>query len=89
MMIECCDAPTNHHNAIFEKYSERRFKEASTIVQAALDAGFTVPPYNLPARFEHPPAPPATFDMYSEQLYSDFNLTDDVSHSHSAQLIPV
>lgn len=43
MMLECCDRPHLHHAAVFEKYAERRFKEASLLVQSALDAGFTLP----------------------------------------------
>ena len=50
MMIECCDQPRLHHAAIFEKYQDKRFKEASTIVQHALDAGFTLPNHAGPAR---------------------------------------
>ncbi|KAG5917471.1 hypothetical protein E4U53_004197 [Claviceps sorghi] len=42
-MIECCEHPHRHHSAVFEKYQEKRFKEASTIVQHALDAGFCLP----------------------------------------------
>ncbi|KAG5979961.1 hypothetical protein E4U55_004542 [Claviceps digitariae] len=43
IMIECCEHPHRHHSAVFEKYQEKRFKEASTIVQHALDAGFSLP----------------------------------------------
>lgn len=50
MMIGCCEQPRLHHGAIFDKYAERRFKEASTIVQDALDAGFTLPHQTYPIR---------------------------------------
>ncbi|GAO15776.1 hypothetical protein UVI_02021580 [Ustilaginoidea virens] len=50
MMIECCEQPRLHHAAVFEKYQEKRFKEASTIVQHALDAGFTLPHHSVPIR---------------------------------------
>ncbi|KAG6034009.1 hypothetical protein E4U41_006726 [Claviceps citrina] len=43
IMIECCEHPHRHHSAVFEKYQEKRFKEASTVVQHALDAGFSLP----------------------------------------------
>ncbi|KAG6000534.1 hypothetical protein E4U21_005351 [Claviceps maximensis] len=43
IMIECCEHPHRHHSAVFEKYQEKKFKEASTIVQNALDAGFSLP----------------------------------------------
>lgn len=50
MMIECCEHPRLHHAAVYEKYRDRRFKEASTIVQRALDAGFTLPHHTVPIR---------------------------------------
>ncbi|KAF5025889.1 hypothetical protein F66182_2008 [Fusarium sp. NRRL 66182] len=53
MMIECCDRPHLHHAAVYEKYTDRRYKEASYRVQAALDAGFTLPHQLAPVRQEH------------------------------------
>lgn len=53
MMIECCERPRDHHTAVFEKYQEKRFKEASTVVQRALNAGFTLPHHNVPIRSLH------------------------------------
>lgn len=50
MMIECCDRPRAHHSAVYEKYKDGRFKEASTIVQRALDAGFMLPHHAMPIR---------------------------------------
>ena len=50
MMIECCEQPHLHHAAVFEKYTDRRYKEASLLVQAALDAGFTLPHQTSPVR---------------------------------------
>lgn len=50
MMIECCEQPSLHHGAVFEKYQEKRFKEAATVVQHALDAGFTLPHHVDPIR---------------------------------------
>jgi hypothetical protein len=52
MMIECCDRPHLHHAAVFDKYTDRRYKEASLLVQAALDAGFTLPNQMAPVRQE-------------------------------------
>lgn len=54
MLIECCDDPDNHHRAIFDKYAEKKFREASLLVQSVLDSGFTLPHDNMPVR-----APPA------------------------------
>ncbi|POR35040.1 G2/mitotic-specific cyclin-4 [Tolypocladium paradoxum] len=50
MMIECCDRPRAHHSAVYEKYKDERFKEASTIVQRALDSGFMLPHHSMPIR---------------------------------------
>ncbi|KAL7797527.1 cyclin-like protein [Trichoderma ceciliae] len=53
MMIECCENPLKHHGAVYEKYREKRFKEASVQVQHALDAGFTLPHHSTPVRRLH------------------------------------
>jgi G2/mitotic-specific cyclin 3/4 len=50
MMLECCEEPRLHHAAIFEKYAEKRFRCASTMVQETLDAGFALPQYPAPMR---------------------------------------
>ncbi|CVK89511.1 related to cyclin B3 [Fusarium mangiferae] len=52
MMIECCDRPDQHHAAVFEKYTDRRYKGASLLVQEALDTGFTLPHQLSPVRRE-------------------------------------
>lgn len=31
-LVECCENPKEHHNAIYEKYADRKFKRASTYV---------------------------------------------------------
>ncbi|RCI08607.1 hypothetical protein L249_4888, partial [Ophiocordyceps polyrhachis-furcata BCC 54312] len=58
MLIECCDRPRLHHSAVYEKYKDLRFKEASTLVQRALDAGFTLPLHVLPVRRSQQRPPP-------------------------------
>ncbi|KAJ5770346.1 uncharacterized protein N7511_002397 [Penicillium nucicola] len=42
-MIECCENPRRHHAAIFEKYSDRRFKRASAFVEVELAHDFALP----------------------------------------------
>ncbi|OAA66127.1 Cyclin B, G2/mitotic-specific [Cordyceps fumosorosea ARSEF 2679] len=54
MLIECCEHPRLHHAAVYEKYREKRFKEAATIVQHALDSGFTLPHHTAPMRASKP-----------------------------------
>lgn len=41
-MIDCCENPRRHHGAIFEKYSDRRFKRASLYVEAEMLRGFSL-----------------------------------------------
>ncbi|CEJ58251.1 Putative G2/mitotic-specific cyclin cdc13 [Penicillium brasilianum] len=48
-MLECCEDPQRHHLAIYEKYSDRRFKRASTFVETEIKGGFKLPrptPFN-------------------------------------------
>ena len=47
-MLSCCDDPQRHHGAIFNKYADKRFKRASTFVQAELTKGFALP--SVPTR---------------------------------------
>lgn len=70
-MIECCENPVKHHGAVFEKYREKRFKEASVQVQNALDAGFTLPHHSTPVRRLQPArVPSATELQYVSRLIS-------------------
>lgn len=43
-MMECCEDPHRHHQAIFEKYSDRRFKRAALYVEAQLKGDFKLLP---------------------------------------------
>lgn len=42
-MLSCCEDPQKHHTAIFDKYSDKRFKRASYFVQTEVQNGFTLP----------------------------------------------
>ncbi|KAF4987699.1 hypothetical protein FDECE_15328 [Fusarium decemcellulare] len=75
MMIECCDRPQVHHAAVFEKYTDRRYKEAALVVQAALDAGFTLPHMLAPVR-----------GVSSHESYRDSSADLPYSHGH---LVPI
>jgi G2/mitotic-specific cyclin 3/4 len=44
VMVECCETPDIHHNAVFAKYQDRRFKRASLFVQTEMKKGFKLPP---------------------------------------------
>ncbi|KAK8111297.1 G2/mitotic-specific cyclin-4 [Apiospora kogelbergensis] len=43
MMLDCCRIATRHHAAVFEKYSDKRYKRAATYVQNEIRSGFVVP----------------------------------------------
>ncbi|KUJ10048.1 uncharacterized protein LY89DRAFT_723858 [Mollisia scopiformis] len=43
MMLECCESPQKHHQAVFDKYSDRRYKRASLFVEVEMSKGFTLP----------------------------------------------
>lgn len=42
-MLECCDNPQKHHAAIYEKYTDKRYKRASIFVGNELTKGFELP----------------------------------------------
>lgn len=43
MILECCQSPQKHHNAVYEKYCDRRFKRAAAFVEEQIGRGFTLP----------------------------------------------
>jgi G2/mitotic-specific cyclin 3/4 len=42
-MLECCQQPRTHHAAVYEKYSDKRYKRASMFVEAELMKGYALP----------------------------------------------
>ncbi|MCJ1259069.1 hypothetical protein MMC24_006904 [Lignoscripta atroalba] len=42
LMVESCENPQKHHGAIFDKYSDKRYKRASLFVQNEMRKGFTL-----------------------------------------------
>lgn len=43
MIMECCQIAQKHHAAVYEKYTDRRFKKSSIYVQEELAKGFKLP----------------------------------------------
>ena len=76
MMFECCEHPRLHHAAIFDKYSEKRFKEAASVVQQEIENGFTLPSYAPPRR-----------STRSQQFQLEF-CNDSFPHSNNF-LVPI
>ncbi|KAI0396135.1 hypothetical protein F5Y17DRAFT_137543 [Xylariaceae sp. FL0594] len=46
MLMDCCRTARRHHTAVYEKYSDKRYRCASTFVESEIAKGFTLP-------FEH------------------------------------
>ncbi|OAK95347.1 hypothetical protein IQ06DRAFT_58617 [Phaeosphaeriaceae sp. SRC1lsM3a] len=42
-ILECCDNPQKHHAAVYEKYTDKRYKRASIFVEAEISKGFSLP----------------------------------------------
>ncbi|KAH3913359.1 hypothetical protein HBH56_102110 [Parastagonospora nodorum] len=42
-ILECCDNPQKHHAAVYEKYTDKRYKRASIFVESEVSKGFSLP----------------------------------------------
>ncbi|KAK5145900.1 hypothetical protein LTR04_001188 [Oleoguttula sp. CCFEE 6159] len=43
VILECCEDPQKHHSAVFDKYSDKRYKKASIFVETEIKKGFRLP----------------------------------------------
>ncbi|KAI0911164.1 cyclin-like protein [Ustulina deusta] len=43
MLLDCCRHARKHHSAVFEKYSDKRYRHASTYVEDEIMRGYTLP----------------------------------------------
>ncbi|KAI9678537.1 MAG: hypothetical protein M1817_005594 [Caeruleum heppii] len=43
LMLECCENPSQHHQAVYDKYSDRRYKRASIFTEGEIRKGFRLP----------------------------------------------
>ncbi|KAI1201149.1 cyclin-like protein [Nemania serpens] len=43
MLLDCCRHARKHHSAVFEKYSDKRYRQASTYVEEEIMRGYTLP----------------------------------------------
>ncbi|KAI8625129.1 hypothetical protein F5Y19DRAFT_272937 [Xylariaceae sp. FL1651] len=43
MLLDCCRHARKHHSAVFEKYSDKRYRRASTYVEEEIMRGYTLP----------------------------------------------
>ncbi|QDS76102.1 hypothetical protein FKW77_006358 [Venturia effusa] len=44
LLVKCCKDPRSHHSAVYEKYTEKKYKRASLYVETELQNGFQLPP---------------------------------------------
>lgn len=42
LMIECCEDARKHHSAVFDKYTDKRYKRASYFAESEMKQGFQV-----------------------------------------------
>jgi len=42
-ILECCQDPKKHHAAVYDKYTDKRYKKASLFVEGEIAKGFTLP----------------------------------------------
>ncbi|KAJ8131133.1 hypothetical protein O1611_g2494 [Lasiodiplodia mahajangana] len=43
VLLDCCRHARKHHGAVFEKYSDKRYRQASTYVEEQIMRGYTLP----------------------------------------------
>lgn len=43
IMLECCENPQKHHAAVYEKYTDKRYKRAAIFVATEISKGFQLP----------------------------------------------
>lgn len=42
LMVECCEDARKHHCAIFDKYTDKRYKRASNFAESEMKRGFQI-----------------------------------------------
>ncbi|KAI0434535.1 hypothetical protein F5Y09DRAFT_234400 [Xylaria sp. FL1042] len=60
MLLDCCRHARKHHSAVFEKYSDKRYRHASTYVEEEIMRGYTLP-------FEHRMSMPFAVEFFSSE----------------------
>jgi len=41
-MVECCEDARKHHCAVYDKYTDKRYKRASTFAESEMRKGFMI-----------------------------------------------
>jgi G2/mitotic-specific cyclin 3/4 len=53
-ILECCEDPHKHHSAVYDKYTDKRYKRASLYVAGKMAEGFRIPVENPPPQPDSP-----------------------------------
>ena len=53
-ILECCEDPHKHHSAVYDKYTDKRYKRASLYVAGKMAEGFRIPIENPPLQPDSP-----------------------------------
>lgn len=43
LLLDCCEDPRKHHQAVFNKYCDKRYKRAAAFVETEIQRGFVLP----------------------------------------------
>ncbi|RWA07096.1 hypothetical protein EKO27_g8008 [Xylaria grammica] len=60
MLLDCCRHARKHHSAVFEKYSDKRYRHASTYVEEEIMRGYILP-------FERRVSMPFSVDLFNNE----------------------
>ncbi|KAI1262460.1 hypothetical protein F5Y18DRAFT_151336 [Xylariaceae sp. FL1019] len=60
MVLDCCRHARNHHCAVYEKYSDKRYRRASTYVEEEIKKGFILP-------YQQRISMPLSVDFYQDE----------------------
>jgi hypothetical protein len=74
MLFECCQDPSKHHGAVYDKYASPRYKQSSTFVEGRIASGLTLS---------------QLYDAASSQPSTPSLLGDDIGGSFPASGNPV
>ena len=63
LLLDCCEDPRKHHQAVFNKYCDKRYKRAAAFVETELQRGYMLPDVALTK-----PMLPNTYQAYHYAL---------------------
>lgn len=61
-MVECCEDARKHHCAVYDKYTDKRYKRASHFAETEMKRGFQILDVNA-----HASTPTSYANLYEER----------------------